>query len=309
MRLNKVLFRTSVAIVLTIGFASESQYFSTFAQSAQPVRTAGVAVGPQYDTTHVYVPSADFDRFVASILQTFGGKTAQAGVLTVTPTPSSTRIQLVLTPVGTLSVFGFKTPIPYPFGLERTGYLVTDMDEAVRAAKATGADVLVAAFNDPIGQEAIIQWPGGVNTQLYWHTTAPSYSPLQTVPENRVYVSPDRVDAFVRSFLAFSHGSVVSDEARAPAVEIGRPAETYRRVRIESKFGKLTALVTDGHLPYPYGRETTGYEVRNLAETIAKAKAAGVDVLVPLYKTDERDAVVVRFPGGYIAEIHSVTKK
>jgi hypothetical protein len=183
------------------------------------------------------------------------------------------------------------------------------MDEAIRTAKATGADVLVAAFNDPIGQDAIIQWPGGVNTQLYWHTTAPSYTSLQTVPENRVYVSPDRVDAFVRSFLAFSHGAVVSDDAQAPGVEIGRPAETYRRVRIESKFGKLTAFVTDGHLPYPYGREMTGYEVANLAETLAKAKAAGADVLVPLYKTEERDAVVVRFPGGYAAEIHSVTKK
>jgi hypothetical protein len=309
MRLNKVLIRTSVAIVLTIGFASESQYFSTFAQSAQADRTAGVAVGPQYDTTHVYVPLADFDRLVASILQTFGGRTSQDGVLTVTPTPSTTRIQLVLTPVGTFSVFGFKTPIPYPFGLERTGYLVTNMDEAIRAAKATGADVLVAAFNDPIGQDAVIQWPGGVNTQLYWHTTAPSYAPLQTIPENRVYVSPDRADAFVRSFLTFSQGSVVSDEARAPGVEIGRPAETYRRVRIESTFGKLTAFVTDGHLPYPYGREMMGYEVANLAETLTKAKAAGADVLVPPYKTDERDAVVISFPGGYIAEIHSVTKK
>src|SRR6267378_4496531 len=187
MRLNKILAGTSVAILLTIGLASESKYFSTFAQSVQTTKTAGVAVGPQYDTTHVYVPAADFDRFVASVLQTLGGKTGQDGVLTVTPTPSSTRIQLVLTPAGTLSVFGFKTPVPYPFGLERTGYLVTDMDDAIRAAKATGADVLVAAFNDPIGQEAIIQWPGGVNTQLYWHTTAPSYTPLQTVPENRVY--------------------------------------------------------------------------------------------------------------------------
>jgi predicted enzyme related to lactoylglutathione lyase len=217
--------------------------------------------------------------------------------------------QLVLTPVGTVSVFGFKTPIPHPFGLERTGYLVTDMDEAVRAAKAAGADVFVAPFNDPIGRDAIIQWPGGVNTQLYWHITAPSYMPLQTIPENRVYVSPDRVDSFVRSFLAFSHGTVVSDDARAPGVEIGLAAETYRRVRIESKFGKVTAFVTDGHLPYPYGREMTGYEVANLAETLAKAKAAGADVLVPPYKTDERDAVVVRFPGGYVAEIHSVTKR
>jgi len=309
MRLNKILAGSSVAILLTIGFASESRYFSTFAQSVQTTKAPGVAVAPQYDTTHVYVAPQDFDGFVASLIATFGGTTTKQGVFTVTPTPSSTMSQLVLTPVGTISVFGFKTPVPYPFGLERTGYLVTDMGDAIRAAKATGADVLVAAFNDPIGQDAVIQWPGGVNTQLYWHTTAPSYAPLQTVPENRVYVSPDRVDAFLRSFLAFSHGSVVSDEPRAPGVEIGRPAETYRRLRIESKFGKLTAFVTDGHLPYPYGRETTGYEVTNLTDTLTKAKASGVDVLVPPYKTDEREAVVAQFPGGYIAEIHSVTKK
>src|ERR1700683_4512562 len=129
------------------------------------------------------------------------------------------------------------------------------------------------------------------------------------IPESGVEMSPGRVDAFVPSFLSFSHGSVASDEPRAPGVEIGRPAETYRRVRIESKFGKLTAFVTDGHVPYPYGREMTGYEVANLAETLAKAKAAGADILLPPYKTDERDAVVVRFPGGYVAEIHSGTKK
>lgn len=309
MRINKTIFGTCVALVLTLGLTVGSLHGSAFAQSAQTAESVSVAVGPQYDTTHVYVAPEDFDRFVASLLATFGGTKTKQGVFTVTPTQSSTMSQLVLTPVGSVSVFGFKTPIPYPFGLERTGYLVTDMGEAVRAAKGTGAGVLVAAFNDPIGRDAIIQWPGGVNTQLYWHTTPPSYSPLQTIPENRVYVSPDRVDAFVRSFLAFSHGRVVSDEARAPGIEIGRPAETYRRVRIESKFGKLTALVTDGHLPYPYGREMTGYEVANLPETLTKAKVVGADVLVPPYRSEDRDAAVLKFPGGYIAEIHSATKK
>jgi hypothetical protein len=42
---------------------------------------------------------------------------------------------------------------------------------------------------------------------------------------------------------------------------------------------------------------------------VIKAKAAGVEVLGPPYKTDERDAVVVQFPGAYIAEIHSIAKK
>ena len=308
MRLKKILAGIA-AIFLTIAFTCESRYFSTFAQAVQTTPSPSVAVAPQYDTTHVYVAPQDFDRFVASLIATFGGTTTRQGVFTVTPTPSSTMSQLVMTPAGTVSVFGFKTPVPYPFGSERTGYLVTDVDTAIRAAKATGADVLVAPFDDPIGRDAIIQWPGGVNTQLYWHTTAPSYAPLQTVPENRVYVSPERVDAFVSSFLAFSHGSLTSDEARAPGVEIGRPAETYRRVRIESKFGKLTAFVTEGHLPYPYGREMTGYEVANLSGTLTKAKASGVEVLVPLYKTDERESAVVQFPGGYIAEIHSPVQK
>ena len=271
--------------------------------------TPGVAVGPQYDTTHVYVAPDQFDRFVSSLLATFGGTTTKQGVFTVTPTPSSTMSQLVLTPVGSISVFGFKTPIPYPFGLERTGYLVTDLDAAIRAARSTGADVLVAPFNDPIGRDAIIQWPGGVNTQLYWHTTAPSYGALQSIPENRVYVSTDKADEFVRSFLAFSHGRVASDDAHAPGVEIGRSGDTYRRVRLESQFGKLTVFITDGHLPYPYGREMTGYEVANLADTLTKAKAAGVEILIPPYTTNDRDAAIVQFPGGYIAEIHSTAKR
>jgi predicted enzyme related to lactoylglutathione lyase len=301
------MFFGVVVLVVDVGLSSWQHSFPVAAQAI--ATTPNVTVGPQYDTTHVYVAPQDFDRFVASLIATFGGTTTKQGVFTVTPTPSSTMSQLVLTPVGSISVFGFKTPIPYPFGLERTGYLVTDMDVAVRAARATGADVLVAPFNDPIGRDAVIQWPGGVNTQLYWHNTAPSYASLQSVPENRVYVSADKADEFIRSFLAFSHGRVTSDDAHAPGVEIGRSGETYRRVRVESQFGKLTVFITNGHLPYPYGREMTGYEVANLADTLTKAKAAGVELIVPPYKTEERDAAVVQFPGGYIAEIHSVAKK
>jgi len=267
-----------------------------------------VAVAPQYDTTHVYVTPEDFDRFVASLIATFGGTTAKQGIFTVTPTASSTILQLVLTPVGSLSVFGFKTPIPYPFGLERTGYLVTDMNAAIREARATGADVLVTPFDDPIGKDTVIQFPGGVNTQLYWHTAPPSYAALQTIPENRVYVSADRAEAFVRSFMAFAHGRIVSNETHAPGIEIGRPNDNYRRIRIESKFGKLTVSVTDGHLPYPYGRELTGYEVVDLSTTLEKAKAAGAQILVPAYSSDHRNSAVVQFPGGYIAEIHSASK-
>jgi hypothetical protein len=49
----------------------------------------------------------------------------------------------------------------------------------------------------------------------------------------------------------------------------------------------------------------TGYEVANLADTLSKAKAAGVEILVAPYSADQRNAALVQFPGGYIAEIHS----
>jgi predicted enzyme related to lactoylglutathione lyase len=310
MCINRYLTVTTVATLLIYGGAGLSWLSGT----TQPVvhaytSTSNPGVAPQYDTTHVYVSPEHFDRFVASLIATFGGMATRQGVFTVTPTPSSTMSQLVLTPVGTVSVFGFKTPVPYQFGAERTGYLVTDLEEATRTAVEDGADVLVSPFNDPIGRDVVIQWPGGVNMQLYWHTTAPSYKALQTIPENRVYVSTNRVEALLRGFLAFSHGKVVSDDPHAPGVEIGRPKDIYRRIRIESTFGKLTVLVTDGHLPYPYGRETTGYEVANLTDTLAKAKAAGVEILVPPYTADQRIAALVQFPGGYIAEVHSCSSK
>ncbi len=278
---------------------------ASFFDAAQAAPAPAVAVSPQYDTTHVLVAPEDFDRFTDSLIATFGGSKSQQGVIQVTPTSSQTISQLVFTPVGTISVFGFKTPIPFPFGVERTGYLVTDLDIAVKSAKAQGADVVVSTFPDVAGRDAIIEWPGGVHMQLYWHTKAPNYAPLQTVPENRVYVSQQRAERFVRGFVEFSRGKVVSDDSRAPGIEIGRPGETYRRIRIESNFGRIAVLVTDGHLAYPYGRELMGYEVANLSETLNKATAAGVSVLVPAYSAGDREAAFLQFPGGYIAEIHS----
>ena len=68
-------------------------------------------------------------------------------------------------------------------------------------------------------------------------------------------------------------------------------------------------LVTDGHVPYPYGRELTGYEVKDLQGTLTKAKASGGIVLIDPYTSDGRAAAMVQFPGGYIAEIHATAPK
>jgi len=268
-----------------------------------------LAVGPQYDTTHVYVRAADFDRFVTSFVATFGGTTSKQGVFQVTPTTSQTMSQLVLTPAGTVSVFGFKTPIPYPFGEERTGYLVTDIDAATTAARIAGATTLVDPFPDPIGRDVLVQWPGGVNMQLYWHTTRPDYAALQTVPENRIYLTASAADRFVSAWKRFAHATVTRDDRAAPGAEIGKAGTAYRRIRLTSTYGRMSVAVTDGALPWPYGRDMTGYEVADLDATLERAEAAGVVTLVAPQTFGDRRSTIVQFPGGYIAEIHAPAAK
>jgi predicted enzyme related to lactoylglutathione lyase len=290
----------AAALILISGILSASHAQAQVAGSGDQV-----AVGAQYDTTHVYVAPAEVDSFVKAFLGTFGGKSTPQVVVTVTPTPSKTSSQLLQTPVGTVSLFGFRTPVPVPFGYERTGYLITDMTSAVAKAKAAGADIIVTPFPDPIGVDAVVQWPGGINMQLYWHTKAPDYAAFTHVPENRIYVSGDRIEALQYAFIKFSGGKVISDDT-VPGAEIAKQ-EPVRRIKIESTFGKMTIFATDGHLTYPYGAETTGYEVDDLAGTLAKAQSLGVTVIVPAASFGERKSAMVRFPGGYVAEIHQMT--
>ncbi|MFE4330533.1 glyoxalase [Streptomyces sp. NPDC056831] len=266
--------------------------------AAAPVPTT--AVGPQYDTTHVYVTPGTVDAFDASWGATFGGTHTTKAVTTVTPVPSKTESELVFSPVGTLSAFDFRTPVPYPFGAERTGWLVSDFDMGVRLARQSGAHLVVA----PIGRDAIVQFPGGINVQLYWHTTAPSYRPLDTVADNRVYPTSDSVGQFLGFYLWFTGGRVVSDRRAADGGETGMPGETYRRIALRSPFGNTVVGVTDGHLPYPFGRETAGYAVKDLAVTLRKAEAAGAKVLWGPNAAEGRSNAMVQFPGGYVAELH-----
>jgi hypothetical protein len=276
---------------------------------AHPLAAAPtLAVGPQYDTTHVYVAASDVTRFVKSFVATFGGTSSPEILANLTPTPSTTKTRLVHTPVGTLSVFGYTTPIPAPFGAERSAVLVADFDAAVATARAAGAGFVVAPFENASSRDAILQWPGGVNMQLYWLKTAPQDRALATMPENRVYVAPEQTDAFIRSYLAFSHGKVIEDIPRAPGIEVGEPFNTFRRVLIASPFGKTLVLATDGQLPFPWGRETTGYEVKDLDATILKAEAAGVFVTVEPFEAAGRRTAFFEFPGHYIAEVHTPAK-
>jgi predicted enzyme related to lactoylglutathione lyase len=46
--------------------------------------------------------------------------------------------------------------------------------------------------------------------------------------------------------------------------------------------------------------------VQDLSATLAKATAAGAKILSSPYKLSDRITAIAEFPGGYIAEIHSL---
>jgi len=164
-----------------------------------------LAVGPH--TIHPCLCRAGRFRRSLPALSRHWRDNIQEGEFTVTPTPSLTMSQLVLTPVGTLSVFGFKTPIPYPFGAERTGYLVTDIDAAVRAARAHGAALTARHFRPDRSRRhhsvarrrqhgSSIAHDGGISRAA----NRPGEPGLRLA---------GFADAFIRDFVAFAHGKIV----------------------------------------------------------------------------------------------------
>jgi hypothetical protein len=271
---------------------------------ANTAKALGIPVGPQYDTTHVYVEPGTENAFVRSWEATFGGTNTTPRLADVTPTSSVALSTVVLSPVGSLSVFDFRSGIPYPYGDERGGDLVSDFNEGVADALRSGASLVVSPYHDAIGRDCIVQFPGGVDINLYWHTTPPSYPRLASVPESRVYLEPEPANSFIRDWLAFSGGHIVTDDRHANGAQIGMPGTTYRTVLISSGFGQTLVIITDGHLPYPFGRDTTGYAVPNLAATLVKARSAGARILWGPYYGTALATAIVQFPGGYVAEIH-----
>lgn len=274
--------------------------------SGKPAASQSLAVGAQYDFTHVYVQPGTADEFVKSWEATFGGAATTPVTTDVTPTSSSTISILLHSPVGSLSIFDFQSPVPYPFGSERVGYQVSNLSAGYAAALKAGATTLVTPFDDPIGEDAVVQFPGGVDEQLFQLTNALNYPAPMTVPQQRVYLTEDTWRTFVASWNRFSGGRVVSDNPNADGAQIGLPGTTFRKVELSSKFGDTDVFVTDGHLPYPFGRENTGYGVTSVATTLQKAQAAGAKVLWSAAAGQPASAIL-QFPGGYIAEIHTAS--
>jgi hypothetical protein len=131
-------------------------------------------------------------------------------------------------------------------------------------------------------------------------------APLRgAVVEEAIPPGPEGPGFLARKQLKFTSGVVESDVPKANASEIGLPSQTFRRIRLTSPFSRTVISVTNGHLPYPYGHETTGYKVANLATTLSKAKTADATVLSGPHLSGGRHSATVKFPGGYVAEIHN----
>jgi hypothetical protein len=74
MRMTRAFFVAALTIVLTVGTVLVSIGQNTTPTAAHRTAIPSVAVGPQYDTAHVYVAPEDFERLVQSLLATFGDR-------------------------------------------------------------------------------------------------------------------------------------------------------------------------------------------------------------------------------------------
>ena len=74
----KTIRSALLAVLIASGLVAAPVAFATPPTPA--VLPPYVAVGPQYDTTHVYVAAEDFDRFTDSFVATFGGNKSKQGV-------------------------------------------------------------------------------------------------------------------------------------------------------------------------------------------------------------------------------------
>jgi hypothetical protein len=315
-RKGYVLGTSAIAAVAVLGViaASPAAQGTTRPQSTVAKTTAAasasgsgsLAVGPGYNAAHVYVPPADVNTFVSSWEATFGGTNTTPTAFQITPVPSTTISTLLFSPVGMLSVYGYQTGIPYPWGQERVGDDVTSIDGGVADAERSGADLVVSPWADKHGEDVILQFPGGVNIQLYDNTPSLGGATLTSIPENRVYLEPQSAAQFIRDYVAFTRGRVTIDNSHANGAQIGEPGTTFREVLISGPgFGKTLVLITkNGAMPYPFGLDKTGYQVTNLSTTLAKATASGAHVLAGPYDLPGLETAIVEFPGGYITEIH-----
>ncbi|MFC0112386.1 hypothetical protein [Kibdelosporangium aridum] len=163
---------------------------------------------------------------------------------------------------------------------------------------------VVAPYSNSVSRNTVVQFPGGVNLGAWRQFTMPVNPKLSTIPENRVYIPAEAADAFLRSYLGYTSGRVISDNRHADGAQIGTPGRTFRRISMTSPFINTVVIVSDGHLPYPFGWDQEGYTVTDLNQTLAKARTAGATVLWGPYAGRDRSSAIVKFPGGHIVEIH-----
>ena len=278
---------------------------TSLAQDKPADATLSLAVGAQYDTAHVYVAPADLDRFSDSLIATFGGTKSQKAELTITPTPSKTNWQAVLHSGWHVLCVRFHDADPISVR-PRTNRLPRDRH----------------GCSDPIGESQRSRRCRGTVQRSHWarchRSVAGRHIYAALLAYDRAELREARQGPRKQGVRVTGSRRCVCPRFRgvlAREDRLRRPERTRRRGGPTK--GYLPPRADQLHIredrraryrwtaPYPYGREISGYEVANLADTVSKAKATGATVLVDPYTADRRQAAIISFPGGYIAEIYS----
>ncbi|WP_300112403.1 hypothetical protein [Sphingobium sp.] len=131
---------------LTLLFAAVLMSAASAPGVACEPATADCAMGPQYDTAHVYVPVAEFDEFIRGFISTFGGKASGCGRTTLIVTDGAP---------------------PWPYSQELTGYGVAVLKGTLVRAQGAGVKLLVPTDTVGARSAAMVPFPGGYIAELH----------------------------------------------------------------------------------------------------------------------------------------------
>jgi len=175
-----------------------------------------------------------------------------------------------------------------------------DGDSSCPVSPAARPAVRTFSRRDCRGRRDSVFRAGGGHTQLYCTPPAPPIRRSDQSLKNRVLcLARGVLLSSSRVTLPSRMENSSANDSRTPGIEVGRPGETVWRVRVESNLESSRSSYPTVTCRIPRTRDD-GVRGCELTETLAKAKA-WADRACPAYKSGDRTAAMVEFPGGYIA--------
>jgi hypothetical protein len=107
--------------------------------------------------------------------------------------------------------------LPYPFGLDKSGYQVTSLAATLAKAKVAGATVLWGPYDSPALDSAIVEFPGGYIAEIHLASQTVSEPMTAPMPADGIRPAADSAQVSASLLYATRRSSPAIPRFRQPA--------------------------------------------------------------------------------------------